>query len=121
MPSPGELMELTHRQVTSIPLRELWDGSGVLSASRHRDIGAEKLRELIRLGPVRFVVADLGSPLRWIAPKDRFSFWKSEVRPHLAEPEQHVWLDSFPDSYCYFGSEWRDASDVPIVALVRSH
>jgi hypothetical protein len=114
-------MDPSQRIVTSMPLVELWDESGPVPAARKRDLGVTELRDMLRGGAVRFVVADAGSPLRWLTDEDRFSFWKSEVRPHLANPGQGAWHETFPDSYCYFGSEWADGSDVPIVVLEKSH
>jgi hypothetical protein len=114
-------MEQTERVVIATPLVELWDDNGPLPATRKQDLDVNDLRELIEQGPVRFVVAEVGLPLRWVSDEDRFAFWKDEVRPHLAHPGQGHWHETFPDSYCYFASKWTDESDVPIVVLERSH
>lgn len=81
-------MDATRRVVTNLPLAELWDEHGaVLTAQPTRKIGAEDVKQLLRDRPeLKFVVADVGSPLEWIDAAARFSFWKAELAPHLADP-----------------------------------
>ena len=89
-------------------------------AVRIRDINAQAVRELLRDGRVRFVVADVGTALRWIPEAECFDFWKREVQPHLADLEQRVRLEDFPGEYCYFASRWDDGGR-PVVLLSKSH
>jgi hypothetical protein len=114
-------MEWSKRFITELPLQSLWNDSGLVEASRCRDLSAIQLRELLRQGPVRFVVADVGTKPRWVPEAGCFDFWKSEVQAHLAEPDQEVHLERFPAGYCYFAAEWRGASGSPIVVLRRCH
>jgi hypothetical protein len=114
-------MEWSERVITNLPLRELWDDRGPLSTSWRRDLTANKLRELLRHGPVRFVVVDVGFKPRWIPEPDRFDFWKGEVKPHLAEPDEKVNLERFPGEYCYFAAEWQGGGGSPIVVLQLCH
>src|SRR5438552_1682533 len=119
LPTRGP-MQASQRIVTELPLRELWDDSGPVAARRSRDLSAADLRELLRQGPLRFVVANVGAKPKWIAQSDCFKFWKREVQPRLAEPDQRVVLEDFPDEYCYFGAEW-EADGPPIVVLQLCH
>jgi len=114
-------MDAAHKIVTRLPLEGLWDERGPVTAKRGETLGAEDLAELLRATPVQFVVADVGASLCWVPIEDRFSFWKSEVRPHLAQPGSHAVLDSIPDSYCYFASEWRAAVDGYTVVVLEKH
>lgn len=114
-------MDHEFRVITALPLRALWDGCGLLPATRRRALSAPLLRELLRRSPVRFMVAEVGARPRWIPESDCFHFWKSEVRPHLAEPDQNVYLERFPGGYCYFADEWQEADGSPIIVLQRCH
>ena len=50
--------------ITKLPLSRLETPRG--SAKRVGDVGSDALRRLLRAGPVRFVIADVGSALRWV-------------------------------------------------------
>jgi hypothetical protein len=93
----------------------------VLSTSRIRRLCEEDVTELLRLGPIRFVVADVGRQLHWINLADSCSFWKDEAKPHLANTPSRIQLDSFPNSYAYIASQWSSGDSVPIVALEWIH
>jgi hypothetical protein len=45
---------------------------------------AESVEVVALLGDPRstFVVASPGEPLHWVAIRDRYDFWKVEVKPH---------------------------------------
>lgn len=114
-------MHPAQRIVTSTPLRELWNEHGGVEAVRVRDINAEVIRELLRRGPVRFVVAEGGLPLRWLPEEDCFHFWKSSVQSHLHAAGTQVYLDDVSNGYCYFASEWSVPIGSPIIVLETVH
>ena len=111
------------RQVTRTPLPEVWTEAGeVVATEQEADLGEAELRELLRLGPVQFVVANVGAPLRWVPESETFEFWKSEVRPRLADPsEDGHYLDDFPDSYFYHATRWRWSGAAALVVLEMHH
>ena len=104
--------------ITKLPLSRLSTSRG--DARGVGDVGGDAIRDLLRAGPVRFVVADIGASLHWVLDAERFDFWKKEVQPHLAEPDARVDLEQFPSGYLYFASQWDDGS-TPIIVLSRSH
>ena len=108
---------MSQRVITALPLRELWDDRGPVSEARSRDLTSSDIRDLLRLGPVRFVVADVGAKPVWVLPGECFTFWKAEVKAHLADPQQRVFLDEFPDAFCYFASEWLTSDGPPVVVF----
>lgn len=114
-------MRPSQRVITELSLQALWDDSELLSATWSRNLSVAGLRELLRQGSVRFVVADVGSTPRWVPEVGCFDFWKKEVQPHLSEPELSAYLERFPDGYCYYAAEWEQAGGSPIVVLSRSH
>ena len=94
--------------ITKLPLARLTTSSG--EARRIGNLDADAIRDLLRAGPVRFVLADVGAPLRWTPEKECFDLWKNDVRPHLADPSRPAQLDHFPGGYAYFAS-YSDSSD----------
>lgn len=117
-------MDISKRVVTQIPLSVLWNSEGSLDARRARWLDREEVRRLVQLGTTRIVVADVGLPLRWIEPEERYVFWKEEVKPHLVdEPERPFDIFSYPHGYAYLASEWQpaDALAASILVLERYH
>jgi hypothetical protein len=114
-------MDAKLKIATQLPLRELWRDNGFTINSRGRSLSRDDITELLRTGLVQFVVADIGLPLQWIQLHDCYSFWKNEVKPHLASDSGAV-LGEFPGSYCYFASQWDEGVEsTPIVVLEKSH
>lgn len=116
-------MNQDHGIVTQLPLAELWVGQRLISTIKVRDLGPSEIADHLRAGRVRFVIADMGKPLEWIPINERYEFWKEELRPHLAPtfPTENMCLDDFPDSYCYFASEWKSYVGETIILLSKAH
>jgi hypothetical protein len=117
-------MRPDQRVVTRLPLTELWDAQGVLRMERGRVVGREQVADLLRNGRVRFVLADCGSPLRWIPPNDSYRFWNEEVKHHLVEPEvaeNGFRLEDWPGQYCFVGTEWGEDPQDNVVLLETHH
>ena len=111
------------RIVTITPLRELWNCDGVLPLKRGKSLSAADIKARLRSGPIQFVVANVGGPLRWVEPAASFQFWKEEIKPHLVEPaaESGFTLDAFPGSYAYIATEWSVRDQQPPVVLLEMH
>ncbi len=95
------------RTVVRLPLERLWCGDKVFER-RQRDLSPEEIKTLIQQGRVEFVVADVGKGLEWVDPTDCFTFYKREIKPHLAGSSR-IELEQFPGEYCYFASDWGEA------------
>jgi len=116
------LMDPKLKVVTKLPLGGLWTDSGPVEAFRGRSLSSEDVRELLRNGPVQFVVVEVGVKPRWIGLEDCYRFWMDEVKLHLIEPGTRVILDELPECYGYWGSEWlREEATPPIVLLEMCH
>jgi len=87
---------------------------------RVRGVTADDVKTLLSSGVVRFVIADIGMPLRWISEEERFRFWKSDVQAHIANEEKKS-LDSSPDGYFYFASEWHSAASSEAYILLEKY
>lgn len=92
----GVAMAPDQRIVTKIPLTELWDESGTLSIERLRTLDQRNLVELLRAGPLQFVVADCGLKLIWIPTQQRFELWK-KVKSQIADPAERIHREQFPN------------------------
>jgi hypothetical protein len=109
--------------VLKIPLEGLAEPGTTQSLVRTRSLAVDDIKGLLRTAPVRFVVANVGHPLAWIDTSRTFDVWKSEVRPHLADPDTPASLDDFPDGYLYVASRWarREGGDEAVVLLEKQH
>jgi hypothetical protein len=113
-------MKFRDRVVNVMPVQALWTEDGELPGGRGRRLDRNELRELLRRGPVRFVVASIGEPLRWIPVAEQFEFWKTEVTIHLSESER-VDLEHCPNGLAYVASEWLCADSEPPMVLLEVH
>ncbi len=136
-------MDANLRIVTHLPLRELWRDDGFSTTTRGKSLTDEDVRQVLKSGPVQFVIVVVGAAPRWIPASECFQFWKNEAKPHLAtgartsldefpdgynEAKPHLAtgartsLDEFPDGYCYFASRWEGRQpEAPIVVLEKQH
>jgi hypothetical protein len=103
-----------------MPLTELWDDNGTFSGERIRNLAQTDLLELLRSGPVQFLMADPGLKLRWIPTTQRFEFWKA-VRPQIAHPGKPVYREQFPNEIAYIASEWRGRTGECLILLEKYH
>jgi hypothetical protein len=108
------------RIVVKIPIKELWDERGPISGLRISELDPGSIRLLLKSGLVKFVVADVGLPLQWIEPDDRFDFWKA-AGLNVAVPEQEIPLEHFPNNLAYFASQWAGRDGECIVLLEKHH
>jgi hypothetical protein len=103
--------------ITELPLSRLATPCG--EAMRIGDVGVDAVRNLLRAGAVRFLIADIGVAMRWFPEVECMDVWKKEVHPHLAESGQRVYLEQFPGKYAYFASRWDDGSS-PIIPFIEN-
>lgn len=106
--------------MTVLPLESLWNEEGPLDAFKRRELSAEDIKAVLRLGTTPFVVADCGLPLVWVAPADCYDLWKREIQPHLYD-EAKPYLDDYPSEYFYFAYEWQVSACGRVVVLEKSH
>ncbi len=117
-------MQPEDRIIVAMPLAGLWDEDGDLSITRKRDLGRKELVELLRKGPVQFVVANCGDRPLWFNLDIAYRLWKNEVKPRLVEPNEAATgfrLENFPGEYCYLATEWDPLKETPVVLLEMYH
>ncbi|HJT68796.1 MAG TPA: hypothetical protein VJ731_01280 [Terriglobales bacterium] len=114
-------MDAKLRIITHLPLAQLWRDDGFATEERGRSLTCEDVRQLLKSGPVQFVVADVGVAPRWIPERECFDFWKDEVQPHLAS-DGVGGRDQFPGAYRYFAVQWHSRKqEGHIVVLEKQH
>lgn len=105
-----------------MPLSEIWNDTGVVSVERGRLLNKAAISEILRSSKIRFVVANTGDSLRWVSEDDAYTFWKDEVKLHLADPaSDRIHLEDFPAEYSYLATEWHTTSGTPIILLETWH
>jgi hypothetical protein len=114
-------MSPSKRIVTQLPLTTLWTDEDDLNVVREKYLDKEALRELLKHTLVEFVVADVGSKLKWITVDKCYDFWKTEVQKHVTDNPHKFYLDDFPDDYAYLASQWTSINKQPIILLEKSH
>jgi hypothetical protein len=93
---------------------------GTLPGDRIRNIDEDGIKALLRSGPVRFVVANCGSNLRWIPVEETFDFWK-RIRHQIAKPSSPIHLEKYPNETAYIASQWRGQPDRSLILLEAHH
>jgi len=115
-------MDPTLRTVSQIPIARLWNATGHFEATRARCLTRELLHEMLQSHPVKFIIADVGHPLRHVEVARCYEFWKSEVVRHLVnDPAAGFRLGEFPGAFAYCASEWSGELQTPIVLLEKYH
>jgi hypothetical protein len=103
-----------------MPLTELWNEHGTISKERIRWLAKSDLAELLRAGPLQFVVADFGIKLMWVPAQQRFEFWKT-VKLQIADRAKPIYREQFPKEMAYIASEWRGSAGECLILLERYH
>ena len=101
------------------PIEELWDENGPLEAHRVGSLTTERIRQILSERSVRFVVANVGSPLEWHCGDELYSFW-ANAKKHICDEPNGCKLEDFSDGYFYLAEEWQ-AKDETIILLISSH
>jgi hypothetical protein len=118
-------MKTPERVVITIPMKAIWQEDGSPVTERLALLSAPEIAEILRSGPVRFVVADVSEPLRWIPLGTCFAFWKTEVKYNVCSHESNLPLDAYPESYCFAASLWKNIAEPtsahPIILLEKQH
>ncbi len=71
-------------------------------------LDGDEVRALLRSGTVALLV-DRVREYEWHEPApELFNFWKDEVAPHVADPEEQAALSDWPGEYCYFAYLWQE-------------
>jgi len=114
-------MNFSDKIVTAMPLVNIWTTNNELKSQRVAYLTKDDIKNILKQGPVNFIVADVGHKLIWIDPSQCYDFWKSEVQIHVATDLRNIYLDNFVDNYAYVASKWNADDPTPIILLEKRH
>jgi hypothetical protein len=114
-------MDNNKKIVTQLPLTNLWSDNEVIYAVREKYLTLDNIQEMLIKHPIEFVIADIGQKLEWISYDKSFDFWKTELKPHLANDINKMNIDNFVDNYAYVASKWTGELEKPIILLEKYH
>jgi hypothetical protein len=115
-------MDFSEKRVTEIPLKELWNQKGLISAIRKGYLSEDGIKNILRKNPVKFIIANIGDPLEHIQPDKCYEFWKTEIQSHLVkDPDRSIQLENYPGEYAYLASEWSKQSGQQMILLEKLH
>lgn len=92
-------MSPSKRIVTQLPLTTLWTDKEDLNVVREKYLDKEAIREMLKQTLVEFVIADVGSKLKWITTDKCYEFWKAEVQEHVTDNPHKFYLDNLRENY----------------------
>ena len=116
----GNKLRPDQRIVARLPLKEIWDEKGALPGGRLRFLDKNLIAELLRMGRVQFLVANLGDHLKWISTHQRFQHW-NKIKGRIAEHDRPILLHEFPGQTAYLASEWRGRNNEVLILLEAIH
>ena len=114
-------MDNSIRLVTKIPLSEIWKFDQDFDSNRKYYLNEEQINNILQISKVDFIVADVGHHLHWVGADHCYDVWKNEIKNHLANLNEHIILENYPDNYAYLASEWTTKSLIPIILLEKIH
>jgi hypothetical protein len=114
-------MDNSNRIVTKIPLSEIWKCDQDIVSNRKHYLNEEEINKILKISKVDFILADVGLHLHWVGTELCFDIWNNEIKNHLANYNEHIILENFPDNYAYLASEWTSKSHIPIILLEKIH
>lgn len=89
-----------------MPMDQLWTDSEILPAQRKEYLITTQIIDLLRKGPIQFVIANCGDKLVWMPFNTCYDFFKSEFKAHLVENPDRIYLNEYKDEYATWDKEW---------------
>jgi ribosomal protein L19E len=114
-------MKFSDKKVTEIPLKNIWNNTGLFNAHRNNYLTRDEVKQLIRQGPVTFIIANIGERLIWVDPNKFYDLWKSEIKDHLVTNPDEIDPDKYPGYYAYLTSEWTSDYNGKLILLEKFH
>lgn len=114
-------MTYAEKIVLGIPMQSIWNNLGPMPVTRKRNLNSTEALEIIKNRPITFVIADVGKKLNWINKADNYTFWKRELKSHIVENHEKIYLDDFTGNYAYIASEWTDTNTHETIILLEQY
>jgi hypothetical protein len=114
-------MDLSHKIVNKIPLDCLWTESILLEAKRIKYLNQQEVSEILKNGPIRFVIANVGDKLIWTDLEKSFEIYKTGIKDVIISDIDKINLDSLTYGFGYLASLWAEPSKKSIILLEKFH
>jgi hypothetical protein len=114
-------MDLSHKIVDKIPLDCLWTEDILLEAKRIKYLNQKEVSEILKNGPIRFVIANVGDKLIWTDLGESYKIYKTEIKDFIISDIDKIDLDTLTHGFGYLASLWADLSENSIILLEKFH
>lgn len=112
-------MKGTESIVVKWPTSTLMDAAGKTLVHR-ADLDAEEAAQRLTLGRCATGIVDVGRPIRWVKPEERFTLWKRELKSRLAGKGAFR-LEDYPEGRAYTASSWTTPEGQEVLILFAHH
>jgi hypothetical protein len=114
-------MDLSHKIIDKMPLVDLWRENTLLEAKRVKYLNQKEVSEILKTGPIRFVIADVGDKLIWTDLDECFKIYKTEIKDFIIADIDKIYLRTLKEGWGYIASLWADSSENSIILLEKVH
>jgi hypothetical protein len=114
-------MDLSHKIVDKIPMDLLWRENTLLEAKRIKYLDQKEVSEILKNGPVQFVIANVGDKLIWTDLGESFKIYKTEIKDFIIPDIENIDQDTLKHGFGYLASLWADPSENLIILLEKFH
>jgi len=114
-------MDTSLRVVNTIPLTSIWLESELIDVKRGKYLGENDISELLKEGPIQFIIANVGDKLIWEPIENCYKIYKTNIKDHIISEVDNIDLSIFKDNFGYLASLWAGKSNTQIVLLEKIH
>jgi len=116
-------MMTSSQVIEKIPIEYIWNEDGdKLEYERAEYLPVEAIKKLLKKYPIKFIIARIGQPLKFIPEEECYTLWNQEVRDHMMDPPKgHLFLPDQLDGYGYLASKWQGSSDDDWVIVLEDY
>ena len=109
--------------VEKIPIDSLWNEDGEeIEYKRAEYLPSEEIKKILKQWPIRFIIARIGHPLKYIPEEECYTLWNQEVRDHMMDPPKGaLFLPDQLDGYGYLASKWVGSSEDDWVIVLEDY
>ena len=112
-------MNLSQKTVNKIPLDALWTEEQFLEAKRLKYLNQKEVSEILKNGPIRFVIANVGNKLIWTDLGESYKIYKTEIKDFIISDIDKIDLDTLTHGFGYLASLWADPSEKNSIVLLE--
>lgn len=105
--------------ITEFPLQSIYRDEKEIAAKRIRHLSEDDIASLLSTEKLIFATAEIGKELEWHDAEEAKTFFDQQVKYRVAYPDEEIFLDDFPENYCYVASEWSPFPEGYLILLEK--